>query len=307
MPRPKKIAKSPDLFNLEGNLKTAPCVPLIRTEVAAWKADNYTGATETTKELLTHWFRNEHRLLDGKKFAYHRSQQEAIETLIYIYEVAKVRTWVELMERYAKPSGFDTRLPQESNLTRYCLKMATGSGKTKVMSLAIAWHYFNAMQESDTDYAKQFLILAPNVIVLERLSTDFGGGRLFNTDPVIPSHLKGLMWNMEFYLRGDGAKASAEGDLYLTNIQQLYDSAESINSEPDALAAVLGASPTKLGAAERDDFKERITDTKKPLLVINDEAHHTHDDDSAWNSVIQSLASDVPLVSQLDFSATPRY
>jgi type III restriction enzyme len=138
MPRPKKIAKSPDLFNLEGKLTTAPCVPLIRAEVAQWKANHYKGATETTKELLNYWFRNEHKLVNGQRFSYHRSQQEAIETLIYIYEVAKVRTWVDLIERYAKPSGFDaSRLPQEDAFARYCLKMATGSGKTKVMSLAL--------------------------------------------------------------------------------------------------------------------------------------------------------------------------
>ncbi|MFQ3609496.1 MAG: DEAD/DEAH box helicase family protein [Chloroherpetonaceae bacterium] len=308
MPRPKKTTKSPDLFNLEGKLTTAPCVPLIRAEVAAWKESRYKGATETTKELLNHWFRNEHRLLNEQKFAYHRSQQEAIETLIYIYEVAKVRTWVDLIERYAKPSGFDaSRLPQEDAFARYCLKMATGSGKTKVMSLAIAWHYFNAMQENEQDYAKQFLILAPNVIVLERLRADFGGGRMFNIDPVIPAHLKGLMWNMEFYVRGDHAKAAAEGELYLTNIQQLYDRVEPEPDEPAPLAAVLGNAPKKLGTTTRDDFKERIIKNQKPLLVINDEAHHTHDDDSAWNNVIQSLARQVPMVSQLDFSATPRY
>ena len=59
----------------------------------------------------------------------------------------------------------------------YCIKMATGSGKTKVMALAIAWHYFNAVAEGRDDYAKTFLVIAPNVIVFERLRTDFAGGR----------------------------------------------------------------------------------------------------------------------------------
>jgi type III restriction enzyme len=61
--------------------------------------------------------------------------------------------------------------------------MSTGSGKAKVMSLAIAWQYFNSVVEGN-DFAKVFLVLAPNVIVFERLRTDFGGGHIFRADPV---------------------------------------------------------------------------------------------------------------------------
>jgi hypothetical protein len=62
--------------------------------------------------------------------------------------------------------------------------MATGSGKTKVMSLGIAWQFFNAVAEARDDFARTFLLIAPNVIVFERLRTDFEGGRIFRTDPV---------------------------------------------------------------------------------------------------------------------------
>jgi type III restriction enzyme len=58
------------------------------------------------------------------------------------------------------------------------------------MSLAIAWQYFNAVVEGRNDYARVFLVLAPNVIVFERLLTDFGGGHIFRADPVIPPELK---------------------------------------------------------------------------------------------------------------------
>ena len=70
-------------------------------------------------------------------------------------------------------------LPPYDDFARYCIKMATGSGKTKVMSLAVAWQFLNAMREAGEiakDYAKTFLLIAPNVIVLERLKTDFAGG-----------------------------------------------------------------------------------------------------------------------------------
>ena len=74
------------------------------------------------------------------------------------------------------------RLPPFDDFARYCIKMATGSGKTKVMALAVAWQFFNAMRESDEiakDYAKTFLVIAPNVIVFERLKTDFAGRHYF--------------------------------------------------------------------------------------------------------------------------------
>ena len=87
----------------------------------------------------------------------------------------------------------DLRLLQYDDFARYCVKMATGSGKTKVMSLAIAWQFFNAVAEARDDFARSFLLIAPNVIVFERLRTDFEGGRIFRTDPVIPPELQ-IFW-----------------------------------------------------------------------------------------------------------------
>ncbi len=120
------------------------------------------------------------------------------------------------------------RLPPFDDFARYCIKMATGSGKTKVMSLAVAWQFLNAVREQEEvakDYAKTFLLLAPNVIVLERLKTDFAGGRIFRTDPVIPRELE-IFWEFDCVMRGEAEKAPAEGMLFLTNIQQFYERAD---------------------------------------------------------------------------------
>jgi len=66
--------------------------------------------------------------------------------------------------------------------------MATGSGKTKVISLAIAWQYFQRRPPSRaTTFARTFLVIAPNIIVFERLRLDFANGRIFRADPVIPA------------------------------------------------------------------------------------------------------------------------
>src|SRR5260221_9488812 len=275
------------LFNVEDYLRTAPCVPAVR-------------------HSSTWWFESDHRLPNGRLFQYHHSQREAIETLIYTYEVAKVRTRHELLRQFARQSG-ELRLPPEDDFARYCTKMATGSGKTKIMALAVAWHYWNAVQGgNDEEYAKTFLIIAPNVIVLDRLKLDFAGGRIFQVDPVMPDHLR-YLWDVDCVMRGEGERAHAEGLLFLTNIQQLYERPEKGNGEePEALAAVLGpkAPPAR---SESTDFAERIGQRGGKLLLINDEAHHTHDEGSEWMSVIHRLHSVTPIASQLDLSATPRF
>jgi type III restriction enzyme len=121
-------------------------VPALREAVKAWRAGGYKGTTDTTKTLLNFWFKNDHRLPSGKPFSYHSSQREAIETLIFVWEYEKVRTRKSLLERYAE-SLKDVRLPPYDNFARYCIKMATGSGKTKVISLVIAWQFLNAVRE----------------------------------------------------------------------------------------------------------------------------------------------------------------
>ncbi|HZU44487.1 MAG TPA: DEAD/DEAH box helicase family protein [Terriglobales bacterium] len=311
MPRKKTRAASPsqtELLDIVGKLRTGPCVPALREAVKAWKAGGYKGITDTTRVLLNHWFYTDHRTRAGLPFRYHESQQEAIETLIFVWEYEKIRTRKALLERYATDLK-DLRLPPFDEFARYCIKMATGSGKTKVMALAVAWQFFNAMREADEiakDYAKTFLIIAPNVIVLERLKTDFSGGRIFQADPVIPKELT-IFWDFDCVMRGEAEKAHAEGTLFLTNIQQFYERADRSNGdEPDEMTAVLGPKPPtrKLGLT---DFGERIALRAGHLLVVNDEAHHTHQEDSEWNAVIRRLHAQTPLAAQLDFSATPRF
>ena len=313
MPRIKKESAPPsqtDLLDITAKLKTAPCVPALREAVKAWKAGGYKGITDTTRILLNHWFYTDHRLLTtGLPFKYHASQQEAIETLIFVWEVQKIRTRKGLLERFAQDLR-DLRLPPFDEFARYCIKMATGSGKTKVMALAVAWQFLNAMREQEAiaqDYAKTFLVIAPNVIVLDRLKTDFSGARIFKNDPVIPREL-GIFWDdFDCVMRDDGERAHAEGTLFLTNIQQLYERPDRSNEdEPDAMTAVLGSKPP-LKNLKMTDFGERIALRSGKLLVVNDEAHHTHEEESEWNNVIRRLHQKTPIDAQLDFSATPRF
>lgn len=296
---------------LEPMLKTAPCVPAIREAVRAWVAGGYKGATPTTRTLLNFWFKNDHRV-NGRPFKYHYFQREAMETLVYLYEVAGVRRFNELIAAYAPVGLKDTlRLLQYDDFARYCVKMATGSGKTKVMALAVAWQYFNAVLEDRAAYAATSLIIAPNVIVFERLKEDFAGGRVFRTDPVIPKELE-LYWDVDFYMRGDGERAGSTGAVYVTNIHQLYERPDNgDDSEPDIMTQMLGRKPPAQ-IAVTEPFEPRLIARGGPLFVVNDEAHHTHDEGSEWLKTIRRVNDGLVAegrdgIIQLDLSATPRY
>ncbi len=312
MPRVKSSKKKKqadgNLFDITGKLRTAPCVPALREAVKAWSAGGYKGTTETTRILLNHWFKTDHRLPNGKPFKYHYSQQEAIETLIFVWEYEKVRTRKGLLERYAQ-SLKDVRLPPYDEFARYCIKMATGSGKTKVMSLVVAWQFFNVVREDTKiakDYCGTFLIIAPNVIVFERLKTDFAGGRIFRADPIIPRQFE-IFWDFNCILRGEQERGYSPGEIFLTNIQQFYERWQKNKSnEPEEMTGVMGSQPS-LKKMELSDFSERIALRGGNLSVINDEAHHTHDEDSEWNNVIRRLHKENPITMQVDFSATPRF
>ena len=219
-PRRARPAQGEQLDMLQARVTTAPCVPPIRKAVAEWRKEKYKGATRDHQDAFQLLVRHGSSAARRSNFQYYYAQREAMETLVWLYEVEGIRRHRDLIERFAKVPGI--HVLQYDDFARYAIKMATGSGKTKVMALAVAWQYFNAVAEGRDDYAKTFLIVAPNVIVFERLRSDFGGGRVFRTDPIIPPELR-IFWEMDFYMRGDPERASSQGALYLTNIQQFYE------------------------------------------------------------------------------------
>lgn len=144
------------------------------------------GASDISRELLHHWFQRDHlvTLGDGSQlpFRYYFCQREAIETLIYLYKVRGARGLARLTNEFAGPDAETAALgvnPDGDRWARYAFKLATGAGKTKVMSLAIVWSYFHVLRESDSPLARHFVVVAPNLTVFERLREDFkpaGGG-----------------------------------------------------------------------------------------------------------------------------------
>jgi type III restriction enzyme len=314
-------------------------VPQIRAQVDNWRNGEYDGASETSKRLLEFWFGTDHRLKDGREFRFYFGQREAIETIIYLHEVKGFRDSADVVIQYLDNSLygndlFHTRkqivedirgnrrlqrlvpdtgqvanqmLPPEK-LPRYATKMATGSGKTVVMALAIAWSYFHRRFETNSDLSRHFLILAPNIIVFERLKVDFGNEQIFRDLPVVPPDWKND-WDFRTILRGESDPRSSWATAYLSNIQQLYDRTDDRPINP--IDAILGPRVTSDGATKVESIVEMV-EKHDDLMVINDEAHHVHDDDLEWWKIIEKLHKALVkrtgrgLVAQLDFSATPR-
>lgn len=197
-------------------------VPRLRHAVDMWRHNDYAGVSDTTMELLLHWFYTAH---EGN-FRYHFAQQEAIETIIYLYEVMGYRNLSAMYSSLFGDDADDTFLksitPEEDAWARYCSKVATGGGKTKVMSLAVVWSYFRRLFEPNSDLAQHFVVVAPNLIVFERLKDDFAGGRIFFADPLLPPQWKDL-FDLQVILQDEPGGGTSKGALYLTNIHRLYE------------------------------------------------------------------------------------
>ena len=128
MPSRRKIT-SDQVDLLEARGTTAPAVPLVRAALALWRTKGRPGISDTTRTLLDWWFQPDgHRLGQGRSFKYHPFQRDAIETLVYLYEVAAIRRQKPLLEAFVQRQ--DIQLLQYDDFARYCLKLATGSGKT---------------------------------------------------------------------------------------------------------------------------------------------------------------------------------
>ena len=135
-----------------------PLVHTLRQEVKKWRDSNYEGVSDTSRALLAWWFQTEHPIetIDGMvNFQYYFAQREAIETIIYLYEVVGVKDKYDLI-RYDSSGAISSSMFPEDWL-RLVIKMATGTGKTKVMSLLIAWSYFHKMYENDSKLARKIL------------------------------------------------------------------------------------------------------------------------------------------------------
>ncbi len=296
-----------------------PLVADLRKKVYEWRQKNYDGASPTSLALLNHWFKGDHILYDADgtsyDFRYYFAQREAVETVIWLYEIAKVKDKYDLI-RYNSTGVLSPGMFTEDWL-RFVIKMATGAGKTKVMSLLVAWSYFHRLYEPESKLSKNILLITPNVIVFERIKNDFAGLKIFFSDPVLPDNgYQGQNWQDDFqvtlHLQDDLKSVSDTGNIFLTNIHRVFegDVSEPTVEDEDSTEYFLGKRPVAKTNNSTVDLGMIVRDLEE-LIVINDEAHHIHDEKLAWAKSIQDIDNRLKLKGghlslQLDLTATPK-
>ncbi|MBY3387625.1 DEAD/DEAH box helicase family protein [Rhizobium laguerreae] len=297
-----------------------PLVAALRQKVKDFRDSNYVGASDTSRSLLNWWFKTPHLMqqADGSmaEFQYFFAQRESLETIIYLYDVVGVNDKFDLM-RFDSSGAVSANMFDET-WRRFVVKMATGAGKTKVLSLALAWSFYHKLYEPGSQLARNFLVIAPNIIVLDRIYKDFQGLRLFFDDPVIPDNgFDGRNWRDDFQLtlhvQDEVRITHPTGNIFLTNIHRVYGG-DDIPASPDddnSMDYFLGTRPTGATTDSKVDLGMIVRDIDE-LMVLNDEAHHIHDSRLAWFKSIEDIHNRLlqkgsALSLQVDVTATPKH
>ena len=298
----------------------SPLVYQLRCKVKEFRDSGYVGTTDTSRSLLNWWFKEPHLLpqADGNMvtFQYFFAQREALETIVYLYDVVGAKDKFDLM-RFDSSGPMSAQMFDES-WRRYVVKMATGSGKTKVMSLVLAWSFFHRRYEPGSELARNFLVITPNIIVLDRIYKDFEGLRIFFEDPVIPDNgFDGRNWRDDFqltlHLQDEVRVTRPTGNIFLINIHRVYSGTE-IPPSPDddnSMDYFFGKRPTGATTDATVDLGDIVRDIDE-LMVLNDEAHHIHDAKLAWFKSIEDIHNRLlqkgdALSLQVDVTATPKH
>ena len=297
-----------DMLGEKGREKLLPpLVNKIRKEVSEWRKKGYPNITKTTKILLNYWFNTEH----PEGFQYYFAQRESVETIIYLYENQNIRTPSELLKYDSSGVLVDSMF--EESWLRLVIKQATGTGKTKVLSLLIAWCYFHKEFNENSELSKNFLLLAPNTIVLDRLKSDIEGLSIFNKDPIIPpNQFEGKNWNFypKVHIQDNISSLSKNGNIFLTNIQRFVSRGEQ-TEQNNSTDFFLGEKPV-LKTSDNKVLVKDVVNNLDDVVVLNDEAHHVHDKKLAWNKTIEKINNNLiqknsKLSLQIDVTATPKH
>lgn len=293
--------------------------------------------TPVTRELLQYWFCEP--FTTERTFNFHAGQRQAILNTIYLHEVAAVQC---VEDSYAAVLPDEMGLVDIANLTqakyqmpKYAIKMATGTGKTWVMHAIVLWQLLNARHTDVADrYTQRFLLIAPGTIVYDRLLDAYlgkmvEGERRSETSDLykyqelfLPPQYREEVFNFVQTNtvskdQGIGRKAIGEGMIAITN-WHLFLQRDDEEEEKDLIDQLLPLRPgiaagNALDALDRRYLRgteaEYLHDLED-LMVINDEAHHVHEnagdkEDVQWQQALDYMLEDKRMRIQVDFSATP--
>jgi len=307
-PRKKSSAKqlSFDTEWIKDRIEENKVINAIRERVALWRKGGYTGITKTTARLLEYWANPER---DNKLFF---CQIEALETIIYITEVAKKYNdaWIENDLRTANENS-------NPGLFRLASKMATGSGKTVVMAKLIAWHVLNKQANSqDSRFSDAFLIVTPGITIRDRLRVLLPNdpGNYYRQRDLLPSHMMEQLGQAKIVITNFHSFQLREK----TSAGKLTKQILSKNGE----SAFTETPPQMVRRVCRE------LENKKNIIVINDEAHHCYchkpDGDEivlkgderkdaekreeqarVWTSGLEAVQNKTGIRAIYDLSATP--
>jgi len=279
-------------FDDPGIFIEIPLVNQIRPRVKAWREAGYPGVTSITKRLLEHW--RDPEAFDTRRFFF--CQLEAIETLIWLTEAPA-----------AKRVGIE--IPSDGGaFVRQCCKMATGSGKTIVMAMAIAWHILNKVSNpQDARFSKNVLVVAPGLTVKKRLAVlePAAKDNYYEAFDIVPSALLDKLRQGKVLVRNWHALA--------------WESEEQIKKRK---------SVDKRGVKSDEAYTREVLGemaNARNILVINDEAHHawrvnweaegkylrardlkdSAEEATVWIGGLDRLHRSRAILKCYDFSATP--
>lgn len=305
-------------------------------------------STLVTRELLTYWFLEPHT--ETRYSNFHEGQRQAILNTIYLHEIMGIKSVKDIYENieFELLSEIDMAEFRKSKyeIPKYAIKMATGTGKTWVMHALLIWQYLNAKYEETKSgrYTKNFLLIAPGLIVYERLldaylgKENVGGEREFETSDIykfqdifLPQNYRedmfGFIQNAVARKQEIGSKVTGDGLIAIAN-WHLF-----MNEDDDSPAGVPLDDPTAVvkdvfpvrpglsGGNALDTLDAQYLGGKEieylaglsELMVLNDEAHHIHENKSygevkevEWQKSLNIIAKNKGArFIQMDFSATP--
>ncbi len=282
----------------------------LRLAINQWRTSGYPGTTNTTKRLLNYWF-NEDHIINNEKFEFWYAQRESIETLIYIYEVLKKNSFIDLAREFGDgPIRFYD--PETDLYPLYGFKMATGSGKTYVMALTIIWQYLNYQLEDRNNYTSKFLIIAGEKnIIYDRLKRDYQDGKIFTAIPLIPPEWSDS-FNLKVILKEDPFYTVPDSVLFLTNIQQLQEKTTRKKESEKFVDDVLDLKEVDRTNISQENRILEVLEKIPNIMVLKDEAHHIYNYEKKWKNILVDLHKHLEstfgkgIITELDFSATPK-
>ncbi len=278
----------------------------IRDRVEAWRTGGYVGITATTRRLLEYWAGPWRE----KKLFF--CQREAVETAVYLAEVA-ARYGDAWLENYLR----DRNAEYNAGLPRVAMKMATGSGKTVVMGMLIAWQALNKLENrQDARFSDAFLIVSPGITIRDRLRV------LLPTDP-------DNYYRQRDVLPPDLLERLAQARIVITNYHGFLQRER--GEAAKLTKSILGRGDSSAFRETPDQMVRRVArelSGKKNVVVINDEAHHCYwrkadaedetlsaeeraeakrrdEDARVWSGGLEAVQQKLGIRTIYDLSATP--